>query len=119
MKNFQLNAKPKLVLPGVSKIITEYLENIYYCEADDCYTRLYLVCGKYHLATRLLKDVEESLLPFQIIRCHRSFLINIQHIKEFDKKNNKVILTNGMEIPVSEKYRKEVMKTLYQNTIAI
>jgi DNA-binding LytR/AlgR family response regulator len=37
-------------------------------------------------------------------RCHRSFIVNIRHVKDMIKRENyRLVMENGEEIPVSEK----------------
>ncbi|HEY4788914.1 MAG TPA: LytTR family DNA-binding domain-containing protein [Bacteroidales bacterium] len=109
----------RLLLPSFNRIIIESIDNIYYCKADDSYSRLFLECGKYHLTTYSLKDLEKPLLPYYFIRCHRSYIVNIEYVKEMDKRKNLIILSNGAEIPVSQTYRKNLVQTLVQTAIHI
>lgn len=59
------------------------------------------------LLRNTLKNLEESLKEKSIIRCHRSFMVNLQNVefvqKEGKKLNLKVKLM-GNGIPVSQKY---------------
>ncbi|MDT2661135.1 LytTR family DNA-binding domain-containing protein [Enterococcus hulanensis] len=48
-----------------------------------------------------LKDIQN--LNNRIIRCHQSYLINIQNVKKIDKSNRRLILENEIHIPISKK----------------
>lgn len=53
-----------------------------------------------------LDAVEELLRPYHFIRSHQSFLLNLKHICL--TLNNKAILCNGKEIPISKANSKAV-----------
>ncbi len=50
-----------------------------------------------------LGDIEHSL-PLQFIRCHKSFLVNMDCIRELH--SNEVLMSNGEKVPVSQRCRK-------------
>jgi two-component system, LytTR family, response regulator len=116
---FYTHERPKLALPGVNKIITEFLDNIYYCMADDSYTLLYLGDGSYHLCTHNLKNMEDAMKPYHFTRCHRSYMVNMIYVKEILKKGNEVVLINGIRLPISEKYRQNLINDLFKYSICI
>ncbi|MFD2655608.1 LytR/AlgR family response regulator transcription factor [Gracilibacillus thailandensis] len=59
-----------------------------------------------------LKDLED-LHPF-FYRCHKSYVINLQHIKVIDKKKRKLIMTNDQECYLSFRKVKELQAKLNQ-----
>jgi hypothetical protein len=63
---------------------------------------------KTQLIRNKLADVEEQL-P-ELVRTHRSFLINSYHFKQWLTGNRKVniVLTNNIEVPVSKTYQSAV-----------
>ena len=63
--------------------------------------------GKEFQMYATLSDVE-SKLPSYFIRCHKSFLVNMNHIVEV--KTNSLLLQSGVVVPVSQGRRKEVRK---------
>ena len=52
-----------------------------------------------------LKNMEEQL-DERFIRCHKSFIINKDKVKEIDKKANTVTMSNGSVCPVSKTGKK-------------
>lgn len=50
-----------------------------------------------------LSDIESSLSK-DFYRCHRSYLVNRKKIKEIDKKNRMIIMTNGEQCMASFRY---------------
>src|SRR5699024_7266379 len=64
---------------------------------------------------RALQDFEYSLPRETFIRCHRSFIVNVHHIKDiFPDTHSTFILAmdNGYQIPVSQSYASYFRKLL-------
>ncbi|WPC44541.1 LytTR family DNA-binding domain-containing protein [Clostridium sp. JS66] len=55
-----------------------------------------------------LKDIQEKLTS-NFYRCHKSYIVNKDKIKEIDMKNNKIIMTNDEECYVSFRYKKGLL----------
>ena len=52
-------------------------------------------------------------LPEEFFRCHRSYIVNVVHVKNVNYSENLILLTGDMEVPMSRSYKtsvKEVMK---------
>lgn len=71
---------------------------------------------KKHLIRNKLANVE-SAQP-ELIRTHRSFLINPFHFKQWKTGNRKLILilSNDLEVPVSKTYQAQVEKAVNSTT---
>ena len=55
-------------------------------------------------------DHLEELFREKFVRCHRSFLINEKLIKKVMLSKNCIILSNGVEIPLSRSYKDSIKK---------
>ena len=65
------------------------------------------------LVSKILKFVEELLPPDFFFRIHKSFLVNLNYIKSYDRTDgHKVILESGMEIEVATRRIDEFVSTL-------
>ena len=86
-------------------------EKIVFCEIID--RKVYL-----HLASSEIIDYYERIenletkLDSRFFRCHRSFLINLQYLKNY--KNGIAYMENGTEIPVSRLRSKEFSNVILQ-----
>ncbi len=84
------------------------LKNIYYLEADSCYSKIVLSKKDIRISTHTLKRWEEMLPQQDFIRIHRSYLLNLNHVKEIKKRNNGTYLVyfKGLEdsIEISRRY---------------
>jgi two-component system LytT family response regulator len=101
----------RLVLPTLKGFTIIKLEEIVYCEAQRSYTIFRLVNNKTIMISKPLFDYEGILAGTTFLRVHKSFLINLIHIKEYLRgEGGTVVMTNGMEIEVSRR-KKELFLT--------
>lgn len=93
-------------------------ENLLYLESAENYVSIcYLNKGKVskYLLRDTLKKVEESFSGTEIIRCHRSYIVNFDKVKVIKKDKYGLTLEldnpSVMDIPVSKTYVNTVMQT--------
>ncbi|MEJ2053294.1 MAG: LytTR family DNA-binding domain-containing protein [Calditrichaceae bacterium] len=109
----------KLGLPTQSGINFVTIDNILFCKAEGNYSLIHFKDNNnQEIVTRTLKDLEELLTEFNFCRLHRSYLINLNHIKEYKRINHSpdidgdggcVIMVNDFKIPVSRDKRKVLL----------
>lgn len=78
-------------------------KDIVYLEAYDDYVKIF-TNDSYYLKKKTLSFYEDTLLPDQFFRTHRSFMINLQHLMRIEPmaKNTYVaLLKSGKKIPLS------------------
>ncbi|CAM1362873.1 LytR/AlgR family response regulator transcription factor [Tenacibaculum xiamenense] len=80
-------------------------------EADGMYTTVYLKEQPKVLIAKPLKYFVDQLAKHSFFyRSHRTHLVNLKFLKEFSKKEGfKIILENGMKIPLSRDRKEEFM----------
>jgi len=90
-----------------------YLNQILYCESDSNYCKVKCIDGKeIHLA-KTLKFIEELINNSIFFRIHKSYLVNLNYIKSFDKINDlSVKLTNGEDLPVSVRKKEPFLNVI-------
>lgn len=88
---------------------TEYIseDSILYFEAEGTYTNV--VCEhKKVYSSKNLGEYEKLLDPQLFFRTHHSYIINCKKIRKFEKgRSGKLVMSNGNEIPVSQRKMKE------------
>jgi len=96
--------KITLVLSG--KTIYVDPDEILYCKSDGNYTEVFFETKKKEMLSKKLKDVEDMINNPLFYRVHRSYLVNINHIKELIKGEGQyIVLNDGTSIPVSRSRR--------------
>ncbi|HWD90462.1 MAG TPA: LytTR family DNA-binding domain-containing protein [Mucilaginibacter sp.] len=85
------------------------LEEILYFEGEKEYARLVTSTGQL-LIYRRLKDIQEQL-PLPFIRVHNSYIVNTRQLEKIQDNH---IFIAGKQIPVSEKFRAELMAVIQQ-----
>lgn len=94
-------SKLKVLLPSQDGFIIEDLDQILYCSANAMYSTLHFVNGSSLTMAKPLKNLEVIFPPGFFLRPHKSFLVNVMHIRSFNKSEVALYLTDGTKIPVS------------------
>jgi two-component system LytT family response regulator len=113
--NYQSNApeKRKLSLATTEKIHIVDVGTIIRCESDNYYTHFYFTDGKHLLISKTLKEIEAMLEEDEFIRPHKSHLINIKFIQNFNRSDvSSLTLTDGTQIPVSRRKKDKVLEII-------
>lgn len=92
------------------KILFVEPNDIIYCEADGNYCHVFLEEGKTLFLTRQLKEVGIVLPQQQFLRTHRSYIVNLNKIKEYHRVEHYLLLSNGKYLPVSRSMQGFFMK---------
>ncbi len=85
--------------------------DIYYCKADDNYTKLYLEDHSEFIVSRTMKEIEEMLTPHHFIRIHKSSMVNKNHVSNLSK-NGVLMMKNKVAVDVSRRRMESVMAFL-------
>ncbi len=88
-----------------------------YIGANDNYVNIYYMDNDkvgYTMLRNNLKNLEQQLLPYDIVRCHRSYMVNLRRVKIISREKEGMFITfdsNAIsKIPLSKTYTEEVMK---------
>ena len=94
----------RLCLPTQKGFTVVKLEEIVYCEAQRSYTIFRLINNKTIIISKPLFDYDRLLTDTVFFRVHKSFLVNLMHVKEYVRgEGGTVVMSNGMEIEVSRR----------------
>ncbi|HRO73227.1 MAG TPA: LytTR family DNA-binding domain-containing protein, partial [Saprospiraceae bacterium] len=77
-------------------------KDIMYIEADQVYLHVVLIHKKTIIIRQSLKTMLSELTDDNLIQCHRSYIVNKNHIKSWN--TSQITLTDNTEIPVSRNY---------------
>jgi len=121
MHNLSKTGNPsemRLCLPTLKGFIVVKLDDIIYCEAERSYTIFHLEGKRTVMVSKSLIEYDNLLQDTQFIRIHKSFLINLHHVKEYQRgEGGLVIMTDNAEIEVSRRKKEffmNKMKELYK-----
>ena len=88
-------------------------ETILYLRAEKSYTEFHFADGSHLLVSKNLKSFEEELLPLSILRCHKSFIINLKAVVEYNRTDGGfLILSNQVQIPVSKEKKGYILQKI-------
>lgn len=90
------------------EIIRVNRKEILYLESDKRQLRLVTADGEYLFYGKL--EAAEMELGAKFLRCHRSFLVNMERIRKYS--GEELVLHNGKAIPISRSYAKDVKQKL-------
>jgi two-component system LytT family response regulator len=103
----------KLCIPSLKGFQVIDIQNIIYCEASGNYTNFHFTKIPHICASKPIHEYEELLGDSNFVRVHKSFLVNLEHIKEYIRgEGGTVILSNAHEIEVSRRKKDLLMKRM-------
>jgi two-component system, LytTR family, response regulator len=87
------------------------LNNILYCQSSSSYTYFHLTEKRKLISSYPLKQYDEILGERNFFRAHKSFLVNLSHVKNYRKgEGGTIVMTDGQEIEVSRRNKEALMK---------
>jgi two-component system LytT family response regulator len=111
--NSNHDQEKKIVLRTADKFHFVTMNEIIRCESDSSYTTFFFLNGKSLIISRTMKEFEEILCEFSFYRPHKSYLINIKHIKAFEKSDGGfIIMSDDSKVPLSDKKRDEFFRLM-------
>jgi two-component system LytT family response regulator len=104
----------RLVVESDHKMLLVRAEDIDWIQSSGDYVRLH-VGSACHLLRRTMKELQSLLDPKQFLRVHRSAMVNLDRVKEFDLPptgNMFVILSTGVSLPLRRHTRSSLRRLL-------
>lgn len=103
----------KIAIPTSEGLEFLPIKNILHIESSSNYSKIFFTEGKTLLVTRLLKDFEDMLQPYNFYRVHNSHLINLNYIKKYIRgEGGQVVMQNGDVIDVARRKKEEFLKLI-------
>lgn len=90
------------------------INDIIFCQAKNNYTDILLTSKKGNIinCAKTLNEIEKMLPNDLFVRCHRSFLVNINYIEILHLKDKKITLKNHKTIKLSQNGYKNAKSVL-------
>ncbi|MFI5131431.1 MAG: LytR/AlgR family response regulator transcription factor [Chitinophagales bacterium] len=103
--------KIKLCIPSLKGFQVVEINEIIYCEASSNYTNFHFTNRSSICASKPIHEYEELLADSSFVRVHKSFVVNLEHVKEYIRgEGGSVILSNNHEVEVSRR-KKDMLMT--------
>ena len=108
----QLRGAPvtKIAIPGQNGVSFIDLNEIVFVEASNNYSKLVLTDRRFFLISKTLKDVQEVLEEEHFLRVHRQYVINLNHVKQFNRNEGVLTMVDGEHIPVARNQKEHLIE---------
>lgn len=115
MESIQTQEKGKIFLIPSRKLIRIINQKeIMYVRAESNYSVFVMDDKTEWTLCHTLEYVEKSLEQAPFFRCHKSFLVNLEKIKEISRRKPELIMIDNLRLPIARRKRKEFIKSLYR-----
>tara|TARA_R110001583_G_scaffold35585_3_gene118223 strand:+ start:10924 stop:11664 length:741 start_codon:yes stop_codon:yes gene_type:complete len=114
LNNLGENNNDKINISADGKVYLLDKDDVVMLKSDKSYTTIFLKSEQQILVSKTLKEVEKKFQFPEFFRVHNSYLINLNHIKEYLKGlGGELIMTNGLTASISRNRKAELFKKLY------
>lgn len=99
---FSSSTREKLAISQLDGVLLVDYQNILFLEGDGSYTKVVCKNGVTYTASRNLKYFEGVLAASkQFFRCHKSFIVNTNEIKNITRGEKPMAIMEGAEVSIS------------------
>ena len=104
----------KINISADGKVYLLERDDVIMLKSDKSYTTIFLKSEQQILVSKTLKEVEKKFQFSEFYRVHNSYLVNLNHVKEYMKGlGGELIMTNGLTASISRNRKAELFKKLY------
>jgi two-component system, LytTR family, response regulator len=105
----QNNNNHNLVIPNIKGFVVIKTNDLIMCEADGYCTHFFLPGKTKITSSKNLKYYEEILDQQKIIRVHRSYLVNLSHVKSYSHQGE-IHLSENISCPLGDNYKQHFLE---------
>ncbi len=117
-KQLVLAKNAKISLPINNGFNFVRFDDISHFYSDKNYSFVHFIDRSSFLVAMPLKELEKKLSQLRFYRNHHQILVNLDHIKRFEKGDGGVIiLSNGVQLPISRNKKMEFLEMIKQGII--
>lgn len=103
----------KLCLPTSNGYIFIFPKEIIYCQSFNAYTYIFSTTEEKIFIGKSLKEMESLLSPDRFYRIHKSYVVNLNRIKRYQRNgNDKLVMENEDCLPISRMKKKGLLDKL-------
>jgi two-component system LytT family response regulator len=100
----------KIAIPSADGYAFVNTNEIVSLEAEGKYTKITTSTGFHSLSTKNIGEFEELLGGELFFRTHKSWIVNLHHVKKFLKVESQVLLSNNELADVSSRKKEEFLR---------
>ncbi len=100
----------KLAIPSENGVSFIDLDEIIFVEASNNYSKIVLIDKKIFTVSKTLKDVQEVLEESHFLRVHRQYIINLNHVKQFNRNEGILMMDNGTHLPIARNQKERLIE---------
>ena len=115
LNNIPKHRTGRISIKERNRIIYIDATDILYIKAEGRYSTFYLSDGTKKMSSVNLGTIEKSLTDEFLMRTHRSYIINIDRVKEFIFTHQNVIMSDGSSIPISNSAKSQFLSEMKNN----
>ena len=106
-------ARGKITIPTLDGFVIIHKAEIETCIAEANYTLIYTSQGEKIISSKNLGFIEDMISGKNFFRTHKSFLVNLDHIKKFERKDGyKLVMKSGNTAEVSSRKKDELIQKI-------
>ncbi|PCI04907.1 MAG: DNA-binding response regulator [Flavobacteriaceae bacterium] len=114
LNNINGSTNDKINISADGKVYLLEQDDVVMLKSDKSYTTIFLKSEQQIVVSKTLKEVERKFQFSQFYRVHNSYLINLNHVKEYLKGlGGELIMSNGLTASISRNKKAELFKKLY------
>ncbi|MFZ4462588.1 MAG: LytR/AlgR family response regulator transcription factor [Bacteroidales bacterium] len=107
------DVRSRVAFPTFTGFQLEKIDSVIYCEADQNYTKIFTNRGDSFLVSKPISYIEGILPKDLFFRIHKSYLLNLNFIKSYNKKDGLFVeLENGKLLEVASRRNHDFLKAL-------
>lgn len=105
------SGQKKIVLKTTDSVHIVKLRDIIRCESEKNYTHFFTTGNNRITVSKTLKEFNELLSEYRFFRVHQSHLVNIDHVKRYEKHGSgMLIMDDDSQVPVSFRKKEDLMR---------
>ncbi|MDF1695159.1 MAG: LytTR family DNA-binding domain-containing protein [Saprospiraceae bacterium] len=103
----------KIILKDQDSMHLIQVKDIIYCFAEGSYTNFMLTEKRKIITSTNLKEYEQLLLPYNFLRCHHSYLVNLHHVVALKKQDGGYLETSDQsQLPISTRKKATIIEKI-------
>lgn len=102
----------KIALPSRDGFVMQALALVEYFESDGNYATMYCMGQPSPVFVAYSLKELEAILPETFVRCHRSFVVNLNQVREVNKSEHLLHLDSGRTVEASQRNLPEVVRRI-------